>query len=162
GDLQTAFRDITGLEGAAVDGDGAGGDGQTEAFTAAGTVAGGIDAIEGLEDQLQILLGYAGSVIAHRDLDPVPPARRDHHGRSGRTIPHGIADDILEGTAQKLRIAGDLQPRVCVDRDGAISGVCFDGNVLRDVLQQIADVDGNALESASGPLQSDELQNACN
>jgi len=64
-----------------------------------------IDAVEGLEDQPQVLLRHARSVIAHTHLDQLrrrcgrAAARRDSDDRGGRAVAHRVADHVLKGAA---------------------------------------------------------------
>jgi len=48
--------------------DGAPGDGQAQADAAAGAAAIGVDAVEGIEDPVQVSIGNSGAVVADAQL----------------------------------------------------------------------------------------------
>src|SRR5437762_10387609 len=75
---------------------------------------------------------------------------------------HGVADHVLEGAAQELRIArqGELAVRRQLNLTAARSRL--DRNVGGNRLQQLADIDARLLERVPGTLEARELQRARN
>ena len=129
-----------------------------------------IDPVERLEDEPEVLLRHAGAVIADDDVDesplrPIvrrPPARGNDDRATGRTETHGVADHVLEGAAQELRIArqGELAVRRQLNLTAARSRL--DRDVGGNRLQQLADIDARLLERVPGTLEARELQRARN
>src|SRR5262249_44566445 len=124
----------------AVDCNGAGCDREPETVAADRPVARGVHAIERLENQLQILLGHTRTAVANHYFDAlyIRAPCFDAHSRSSRTVPDGIADDVLQRTAQQLTIAVDSQRSICFQCNCAAARICFDANVGHNVGEQIS------------------------
>src|SRR2546430_3138686 len=87
-----------------------------------------------------------------------PPARGNDERATGRAETHTVADHVLEGAAQELRIArhGELAVRRQLNLTAARSRL--DRDVGGNRLQQLADIDAPLLERAPGTLEARELQ----
>src|SRR5438309_521027 len=91
-----------------------------------------------------------------------PPARGNDERATGRAETHSVADHVLEGAAQELRIArhGELAVRRQLNLTAARSRL--DRDVGGNRLQQLADIDARLLERVPGTLEARELQRARN
>src|SRR5690348_6074947 len=106
-------------------------DREPQTVTARCTIACRIDTVEGLENELQILLGHAGTAISNDHFDALPrdALRIDTHARSRRRIPYGVANNILHRATQQLRITVDAQGPLRLQRDAASVCIRLDSNV---------------------------------
>src|SRR5579863_1206826 len=118
GDFQ-ARQGIAGGESASVEFDGAAGDGESQADAAAGAAAVGIDAIEGIEDAGERILGNAGAAVANNDGGVrALGAEGDVDRGFRRGVADGVADDVFDGAAEELGVAGEIDAGVFDDVEG--------------------------------------------
>ncbi len=159
---------VAGGEGAAVELDGAAGDGEAEADAAAGAAAVGIDAVEGVEDAAEGVLGNAGAAVADEDggLRAVA-AEGDVDGGSGRRVADGVADDVFNGAAEEFGVAGEIDAGDFGDVERAVLRGGFDAAVVDDVGEQIVEAEeiavlggGVAFGASDFEEASDELVEA--
>ncbi len=89
-------------------------DREAQPRAAGGTGAGGVDAVEALEDALLVLVGDADALVGHGDLDQVPAGLRDrtdrdaHAGAGGRVVDR-VLDQVAECGGELSTVAPDPQ-----------------------------------------------------
>lgn len=89
-------------------------DGQAEARAAGGPGAGGVDAVEALEDALLVLVGDPDALVGDGDLDEVAAgggdaADGDADAGVGRGVVDGVLDEVAEGRRELAAVAPDPQ-----------------------------------------------------
>ena len=129
-------------------------DGQPEAGAAGGARAGGVDAVEPLEDASLLGLGDALALVADVDLDQAvlaPDADGDLGAVAG--VVDGVADQVADRGGEQLGVAEDLG--VAGQRDGQLDRARLgDEPALVDRIGRGArDVDEHRLVQGVGDLQ---------
>src|SRR5882724_9960653 len=146
-----------------MDRDRARGDCKAETVATHRAVACRIDTVERLENELEILLGNAGAAVLdnHFNALSLHAPRVNIDFRAGWRIAHGVANDILQRTAQQLRITVDLERPAGLQSDTAAVGVRLDSNVGNDVAEQLGNIHVCGFDSLHWTLETCELQRAC-
>src|ERR1700690_1301455 len=119
------------FDAALVEVDGATGDGQAQTDSAAGAVAVRVDAVEGVEDVREVLLGNAGAVIA----DPYAGAgasvfEPDLDRAALRGMADGVAHHVLDRPSHQLGIALDGHHRWLLHLQAAAGRLGLDRAIL--------------------------------
>lgn len=85
-------------------------DGQPQTGSPGGAGAGGVDAVEALEDALLVLVGDADALVGDGDLDEVPagrghPPHRDADPGAGRGVVDGVLHEVAQGGGELAPVA---------------------------------------------------------
>ncbi len=91
-----------------VDPYGAAGDGEAEADSSGGFVAGGVGSEEGVEDAGDEVFGDAGAVVADGDFDlGLVAVEVDFDGAAGGRVADRVADHVLKSAVEEFGVAWD-------------------------------------------------------
>ena len=135
------------------------GNGETDALAAAIAVAGFGHAVKRLEDTLELARGNPRSAVANRDREPRRAAFDCHlHGRTLRTIAHGVTQHVLDRAAQQLPIAAHHAMRRPDGLHLAALGGAFERGIAHHLVDHLVDVERLALEGYVGAVEARELQ----
>jgi hypothetical protein len=164
-DDETAVGAILGSYGSAMETDGAVGDGKAEAGATGGAVARITDAIKGQEDIAEGILGDALAVIADADYGIAAVwagSIFDSHLYSGSfgSVADGIANDVFDGTGEKLAVAGSAAGIHAQQAYVALEALGFEVCVGDDVADKGAQIEGFVPDILAAALEAGETEQA--
>ena len=133
-------------------------DREPEAGAAGGAVAGRVDAVEPLEDAVDVLGGDADALVDHRDLDllALGAGGDDHPGTPAR-VGDGVGDEVAHRGADLLLRAEDLQAVLAARLDGDLLGGGLHGAGVDGGGDRGVEVDHDRLLERVVALEAGEL-----
>ena len=84
-------------------------DGQSQTGATSSSGAGGVDAVEPLEDPRLLTLGDTLTLVCDRNLDKlIRGTHTDRHPRAGSGVVDGVTDQVADGGREQVSVAEDL------------------------------------------------------
>ena len=133
-------------------------DREAEAGAAGGAVPGGVDAVEPLEDPVELLGRDADAAVGDADVDGrLAGARRDDHGGPLGGVGDRVRDQVADGDGDLLAVAEQHQPVRAVLHEVDLAGRRVGGALVDRAGDDLVGLDGHGLVERVVALQPREL-----
>ena len=120
-------------------------DGEAEACAAQFARAALVDAVEALEEMVEVLWFYAGAVVADVELDEMTAFMFILFADDGETrgtcgVGNDIVDEVAEDAVEQAGIAEDFYMAGYLERRGDALVVELQGGIVEDTLNDLQDI----------------------